>query len=102
MRLLRIKSVLVVTVFASGVLFGEEPPINDEVRPPQATAGEVQATPSVVQAMESVPMVTSKKDVDRATDIFLKGGFCVISGVLFLAGLLLVKSNSGSKVHKEA
>lgn len=100
--MLRFKSFSIVTIFSSGVLFSGEPPVSEEVKPPQALAGEVQTPPTVVQAMESVPTVSSKKDVDRATDIFLKGGFCVISGVLFLAGLLIVKSNSGSKVHKES
>jgi hypothetical protein len=101
MRYIRIKSAFILTIFTSAVLNAEAPSL-ESTKPPQPNAEEVHSntpTPSV-QAMESVPMVTSKKDVDRMTDIFLRGGFCVITAVLFLAGFMAVKSNGGTRVHQ--
>ena len=101
MRFNQIKLILLVTIFTSSVIFSEEPLISEVAPPPQINSEEVLApSATAVQAMESIPNIATKKDIDRSTDIFLKGGFCVITAVLFLAGLLAVKSNSG--IHTSA
>ncbi len=101
MRFNQIKTFLLVSIFTSSVLFADEPPALEVAPPPQLNAEEVVVPSSTaVQAMESIPNVATKKDIDRSTDIFLKGGFCVITAVLFLAGFLAVKSNSG--IHTSA
>lgn len=98
MRLIRLKSFFVVTIFTSGVLFADEPSRESASSPPQGSLEEVKAVPPSVQAMESIPNITTKKDIDKSTDMFLKGSFCVVTAVLFLAGFFVVKSNSGSEV----
>jgi hypothetical protein len=100
MRFIRVKSAFILTIFTSAILNAEEPSL-ETPKPPQVNIEEVHSdnTRPSVQALESVPMVKSKKDVDHMTDIFLRGGFCVITAVLFLAGFLAVKSNGGSRVH---
>ena len=102
MRLVRLKSFFVVTIFASAVLFADEPSPESASSPPQVNLEEAKALPPSIQAMESIPNITTKKDIDKATDMFLKGGFCVVTAVLFLAGFFVVKSNSGSKVDVSA
>jgi hypothetical protein len=99
LRFVRLKSAFVVTIFTSAVLFAEEPPLNSQASPPQQSAEEAKAPTPSMQAIESIPTVPTKKDVDKATDMFLRGGFCVITALLFLAGFLVVKTNSGQKTY---
>ncbi len=96
------KSAFVITIFTSAVLFADEPSLSQSALPSQPTAEEVKALPPPAEVIENIPNITSKKDVDRTTDIFLKGGFCVITALLFLAGFLAVKTNSGQKTYHSA
>ena len=99
MRIVRIKSYFVITIFTAGVLFADEPPQKQVALPPQPSAEEAKAPLTSTDVIDNIPNITSKTDVDRATDIFLKGGFCVVTALLFLAGFLAVKSNSGQKTY---
>ncbi|MBM3193331.1 MAG: hypothetical protein FJZ59_03765 [Chlamydiae bacterium] len=102
MKFVRLKSAFVCTIFTTAVLFAEEPPIVSQASPPQQTAEETKAPSPSMQAIDSIPTVPTKKDVDKATDVFLRGGFCVITALLFLAGFLVVKTNSGQKTYASA
>lgn len=90
------------TTFTTAVLFSAEPSPSQASSPPQQLAEETKATPPSVQVLESIPNITTKKDIDKQTDVFLRGGFCVITALLFLAGFLVVKNNSGQKVNSIA
>lgn len=99
---MRLKSAFVCIIFTTAVLFAEEPPVVNQASPTQQTAEEVKALSPSMQAIESIPTVPTKKDVDKATDIFLRGGFCVITALLFLAGFLVVKTNTGQKTYSSS
>ena len=102
MKIMQVKSIFILTFFTSAVLFSAEPSEVQEASPPQPIAEEAKAISPSIQAMESIPHITTKKDIDKATDMFLKGGFCVITALLFLTGFLVVKNNPGQHTHAEA
>lgn len=97
MKFLRLKSTFVAFVFTSTCLFAEEPSLESAPVVSEPASEEVTKTPELSQVVEVVPTVSSKKEQDMKTDRFLKGGFCVLSALFFLAGYLVVKSHEGQR-----
>lgn len=104
MRWIRLQSACVVSVFIVVSLFSNEPSMEEGSLLPaedtQSSAVDPENTNVPQEDLVNdtvVPTVLNKQEMDKKTDRFLKGGFCALSALAFLAGLLMVKSHTGQK-----
>ena len=100
MRFIRTHSLAIGAIFTVVSLFATEEPHEKVIPLPpeeEAVALPQPFSPNVAEVI--VPTVPDKKDQDKTTDRFLKGGFCILSALFFVAGFLIVKSSEGHRTY---